>query len=461
MQAGAHRGPGVARDRVVDVDILGKRRAAGGLLKAQAVETEHHCADGPRRRRTQQRLDAGEQVVDRAHHHGRARQADGCAQQALLPGAPLAPDHRIQAELERLEVDDAQQPDVAQGGGEDRVAHDLGIGDADVLDHQEGCRAHHRRHDLPVDRAHGLDGARLHATVACLLHQRDGEDAAADDIAHRAAGDHAVEGGAHDRHLRGSAAQVAERGEAHLHHVVAAAGPVEQRAEQHVDEDRTGGHAQRDAIHALGGQPEMREQAVQTRALVREHLGHPRSEHRVGDEDQRQRGHRPADGAAGSLEQQDESGAGYGDIHRRRLTGSGGQLRVEEQQIGAGEGACQGESPVDERHPIAGRAAEGRPGGEGEQQRQAEVQGACLGVGADAPAEREGQRRGVPELKKRPAERDRSDHRRGHAPGPAGPGVVVGHQTLQGLGRLVEVGGHDAALCSGAPEAQRSQPFSR
>ena len=193
------------------------------------------------------------------------------------------------------------------------------VRDADVLDHQERRRAHHRRHDLAVDRAHGLDRAGLDAAVAGLLHQRDREDAARDHVAHRRARDHAVERRRHHGHLGRAAAQVAERGEAHLHHVVAAAGAIEQRAEQHVDEDRAGRHAERDAEHALGGEPQVRQQAVERRALVRQHLGHVGAEHRVGDEQRGQHRHRPADGAPRGLEQQHEPDARDHDVHRRRL----------------------------------------------------------------------------------------------------------------------------------------------
>ena len=52
--------------------------------------------------------------------------------------------------------------------------------------------------------------------------------------------------------------------EADLHHVVAAAGAIEQAAEQHVDEDRAGGDTQRDAVHAFGGEPQVRQQPVQS-----------------------------------------------------------------------------------------------------------------------------------------------------------------------------------------------------
>ncbi|MDT4878281.1 hypothetical protein FQZ97_1138690 [compost metagenome] len=73
---------------------------------------------------------------------------------------------------------DVEQADIRQRGRQEGVLDDVGIRDAHVLDHQEGGRAHHRRHDLAVDRAHGLDRAGLHAAVAGLLHERDGEDAA-------------------------------------------------------------------------------------------------------------------------------------------------------------------------------------------------------------------------------------------------------------------------------------------
>jgi hypothetical protein len=58
-------------------------------------------------------------------------------------------------------VDDVEQRDVGDGRRQHRVLDDLRIRDTHVFHHQEGRRAHHRRHDLAVDRAGHLDRAGL------------------------------------------------------------------------------------------------------------------------------------------------------------------------------------------------------------------------------------------------------------------------------------------------------------
>jgi hypothetical protein len=143
---------------------------------------------------------------------------------------------------------------------------------------------------------------------------------------------------------------VAQGREAHLHHVVAAACAVEQRAEEHVHKYGAGGDAERDAVDAFGGEPQVRQQPVQAGALVRDHVGHVGAEHRVCDEDGRQNRHRPADRAAGGFQQQQQASAGNDDVLQVRLARPRGQLTVEEQQVGAREGADERHRPVGQRH---------------------------------------------------------------------------------------------------------------
>ena len=443
MQAGAHRGPGFQPPRVVHVDVLRQVGAGGGLAQRHQVQGQQRAAHRPGRGGAQRALEELQQVVQRAHHRQRAAGADQRAHQPVAPGPRHAAHGRLDAQLERLQVHDVEQPQIGQRGRQKGVPHHVGIRDADVLDHQEGGRAHHRRHDLAVDRAHGLDGAGLDAAVARLLHHRDGEDAARHHVGHRRAGDHAVERRRHHRHLGRAAAQVAQGGKADLHHVVAAAGAVQQGAEQHVDEDGAGRHAQRDAVHAFGGQPHVRQQARQRRALVRQHLGHPGAGHAVDQKQRRQRRHRPADGAARGLQQQQQAGAGGDDIHGVGLPRPRGQLAVEQHQVGAGKGPGDGQHPVEQRHVAARRTAEGRPGQKGQRQRERQVDGARLGVVEDAEAQHEGQRRRIPELEQRPGQRQAKDQPRREAAGLAPAGVGFGDQLLQRLGCFLDVGGHD------------------
>ncbi len=442
VEPGAHRRPGLQGLGVGDVDVLGQVVAARGLLHRHQVQRQHHGGRGPGRGGAQQRVDAAQQVVQRAHHRNAARHADQIAHHAHAPGLVGGLQDGLKPHLQRLQVHDVEQADVGQRGRQKRVLDDLGIRDAHVLHHQEGRGAHHRRHDLAVDRTHGFDGAGLHAAVARLLHERNGEDAARDHVGHRRARDHAVERRRHHRHLGRPAAQMAQRCEADLHHVVAAARAVEQRAEQHIDEYGAGRHAQRNAVHPLGGEPHVRHQPRQRGALVRQHLRQPGPGHAVGQEEQRQRRHGPADGAARSFEQQHQPRHGHGNIEPSGLTGPRGDLRVEQHDVGRGERGHGRQKPVDGGHALARRALERRPGQEGQEHGERQVDGARLGVVQDAPTHRERQRRGVPVLEQGPGQRDGKDDVLRQPRGLAPARVGVGHELLQSLGGFFNVGGH-------------------
>ena len=54
---------------------------------------------------------------------------------------------------------------------------DLHIGDADILNHQEGRSAHHGWHNLPVDRGGYFDSTRLFGGKTDAFHHRYGEGA--------------------------------------------------------------------------------------------------------------------------------------------------------------------------------------------------------------------------------------------------------------------------------------------
>ena len=359
-----------------------------------------------------------------------------------MPGARGTRGDGLHAHLQRLQMHDVQQAQVRQRGRQKRVLDDFGIRNAHVLHHQEGRGAHHRRHDLAVDRTHGLDGAGLNAPIARLLHQRNGEDAAGHHIGDRRARNHAVERRRHHRHLGRPAAHVAKRRKADLHHVVAAARAIEQRAEQHIDKDGAGRYTQRDAVHALRRQPHVREQAIERCAFVRQHVGQIRPAHAIGQEQQRQRRHRPADGAARGFEQQHQASGGDHDVHRRRLPRARGQLPIEEHQIRTGKGADEGQHPIQRRHVAPRRRAERRPGQKRQRERERQVNRPRLGVVEDAEAQHEGQRRCVPVLEQRPGQRQSEDHLGRGARRFAAAGVGLGNQLLQRFGGFFDVGSH-------------------
>ena len=179
------------------------------------------------------------------------------------------------AGLHGFEIDDVEQRAIGEQRRQQRVLAHLRVGDADIFGHQERGGAHHRRHQLAVDAGRAFDRAGLHRRVADALHQRDGEGAGGHHIGDRRAGDHAGHAGRHDRGLGGPAAELPEQRERDLDEIIAGAGLLQQRAEQHEQEDEIGRDAERDAEHALGGEPEMRGGARDRCALVRHQAGQP------------------------------------------------------------------------------------------------------------------------------------------------------------------------------------------
>ena len=186
------------------------------------------------------------------------------------------------AGLHRLQIDDVEQRAVGQQRRQDGVPDHVGVGDADVLGHDEGGRAHHRRHQLAVDAGGALDGAGLRRRVADALHERDGEHARRHHVGDRGAGDHAGHAGGDDGGLGRPAAEAAEQREGDLDEVVAGAGLLQQRAEQHEQEDEGGGDAERHAEHAFRGDPEVRGGAADRGALVRHQARQVGAQEHVG-----------------------------------------------------------------------------------------------------------------------------------------------------------------------------------
>ena len=376
-------------------------------------------------------LDPADAVVHDARQHDESGNRHDERQQPLRQGALAASRQALQVGLQRLEVDDVEQRDVRDHRRQEGVLDHLRVRDADILDHQEGGGTHHRRHDLPVDRAGDLDRPGLVAAVADALHQRDGEGAGGHHVGDRRAGDDPGRRRRDDRRLGRPAAHVAEQRKRRLDEVVAGAGLVEQRAEQHEQEDEAGRHAQRDAEHALGGQPVVRRGLGQRRPAVRDHLRHERAEEGVAEEDAGDDHHRQAERPPRGLQQQQHAGDGDIDVHVGRLPGPRRQLRVEQVQVGGAEGAGDGEDPVLRGHVGAGRALEGRIGGEGQEHGESKVDRPRLCVVEHEHAERERQRAGVPQLEQRPRQRHQHQKQRDGAGRMAAAGVGLGDHLLQ------------------------------
>ena len=372
--------------------------------------------------------DAGEDEEARDRHHER--------EQALAERGLRAPRQALEIGLERLEVDDVEERDVGNDRRQEGVLDHLRVGNADVLDHQERGRAHDRRHQLAVDGTRHFDRAGLVGPVADPLHQRNREGAGGDHVGDRGARDDSRGRRGHHRRLGRAAAHVTEQRERRLDEVVAGARLVEQRAEQHEEEDEARGNAQRDAEHALGGEPLVRHALGERGALVRDHVGHVRPAEDVGEEHDRDDRHRRSQRASRGLEQQDDADHRGHEVERRRLPGTRGELRIEQEDVARAERTDDGEDPVDGRNVGARRALERRIGDEAQEDREGEVDRARLSVVEDEDAEGERQGRGVPELEERPRERDAHQGLGDGAGRRAASHVGLGHQFLE-LGLVV------------------------
>ncbi len=329
---------------------------ACGNPRAVDVKRDQQRAENPRSGGAEDHLRADRDVVDRADRSDRSREPESPRQQRRA-GGPLAHfRHRLHAQPHRLEVHDVEQGDVADHRRNECVPDDFRIRNPDVLNHQECRGAHHRRHDLSVDGRRRLDRRRLDTAVAGLLHQRNREDAAGDDVADRRARDQAVQCRRHDRHFRRSAAHVAQQREAHLHHVIAATGAIEQRAEQHEHEDERHRNAEGDAKHALGDQPHVRNRARNRRTFVRNHIGQIGAGQHVEKKNHGKHRHRQTDRAPRRLEQQQNADDADDDVELRRRTGPRRKLVVEQVKVAGGERAGEREDPIEHRHVVARRS---------------------------------------------------------------------------------------------------------
>ena len=92
---------------------------------------------------------------------------------------------------------------------------------AEELGHDEGGRAHDRRHDLPAGRGHRLDGTGERRRIADPLHQRDREGAGGHHVGHGRTRDRAEQPAGHDRDLGRPAGLVAGERQGEIHEELA------------------------------------------------------------------------------------------------------------------------------------------------------------------------------------------------------------------------------------------------
>ena len=117
-----------------------------------------------------------EAVEQHAHQHRQRQQQVPASRLIACQGFGHSSLGRpIEARAPGFEVHHPEGGDVIEDGRNDRRLDDLDVGHVERLGHDEGDRAHHRRHDLAAHAGGGLDRAGEHRRVAEALHQRDGE----------------------------------------------------------------------------------------------------------------------------------------------------------------------------------------------------------------------------------------------------------------------------------------------
>ena len=355
-----------------------------GPSQQRAVDADQHRACDVGRRVRERRLDAARAVVDRQpqyaqqqHQERRRRQLAG--QRGAHGG--LQAGHVGLARFQVYDVDERQIGDERRQQG---MLDHFNVGDADVFDHQKRRRSHHRRRQLAVGGRRHFHRAGLGAGKAHFFHQRNREHAGGGDIGNRRAGDHSRCRRGNHRRLGRAAAQVAQAGKRHADEIVAGAGMFEQGAEQHEQEHEVRGYAQRDAEHALRGEPLMLRNLGETLALVGDHFRHPLAEQGVGEEhdgdDYQRRPKRPSRG----FQQGENADQGDSDIDGGSVAGTAGELRVEREQVARRRGRDHRQRDVRQWHAIPRRALARRKNEEGEEYREAEVDGPRFGVVEDA-----------------------------------------------------------------------------
>ena len=105
-----------------------------------------------------QGLDPADAVVNRKGQRSHRNETEKHAHHPAQEGLGLATSRQaFHLRLLGFQMDDVDQRDIGNQCRYEGMGHHLEVGDADILDHQEGRRAHDRRHDLAINRRRHLD----------------------------------------------------------------------------------------------------------------------------------------------------------------------------------------------------------------------------------------------------------------------------------------------------------------
>ena len=199
-----------------------------------------------------------------------------------------------------------KERDIGDQRRDQRRAHDIEIGNADDLGHDESRRAHDRRHQLAVRRCRHFDGSRLVRRQANLFHQRDGEGAGGYRIGNRRARHHAGQARGDNRRFGRAAAHPAEPGKGYIDKIFARACAVEKSAEQHEQKYEICRDCERHAKDAGGREILVIDDIIERNAAVAQKFRQIRTDKTIGEKDDAEDWQGRAERAARRFEQQND-----------------------------------------------------------------------------------------------------------------------------------------------------------
>ena len=221
---------------------------------------------------------------------------------------------------------------------------DRAVGHLQELRHDEGGRAHHRRHQLAAGRADQLDRGGLVAREARLDHGRDGDDADREHVRHRAARNHAEQRRAHHRDLGRAAAEAAHRRHGDVGEKIGAAGAGQHLAHDGERDHDQHCHRQDRADHAVGVEAEVGDHPLRRHPAGLEIARQIRADIDVDRHCQDDRDEAEARGAAAAFQHQEQQDRAADDAFDRQHREFVGQRLVAHEDVAA----------QDERHGGAG-----------------------------------------------------------------------------------------------------------
>ncbi|MQM39960.1 hypothetical protein KBTX_04000 [wastewater metagenome] len=261
-----------------------------------------------------------------------------------------------QAVAQRAQVHLKQDAEVEQQRRNDARQHDLGVGHAQHLGHDEGRRAHDRRQDLAAHARRGLDCPGEFGTIAGALHQRDGERARGHHVGDRRAVDRAEKtAGDHGDLGRTAPGRTGDR-EREVVEQLPQPRLDQKGAEQDEQDDVARRYRNRRAQQPLGDIDQMRHDL----ARGREHYGlvEIRIQRQLGVEgiDQkrrRQRGQAPAGDAPRGVDDQSQCGQAHDHVDIVDAPGRDDHPVGGEQHVAADGHRQQRQHGLGQRQPVA------------------------------------------------------------------------------------------------------------